>query len=71
MIIDAKLNKNDLYAVDSTYLSKSNVAVFPHIHCSTLARSGFFLRSSLGHLPRASMIYLAKDGFGEKRMTTN
>ena len=69
--IDTKLDKDSLYAADSSYLSKSNIAVIPRIQCSIMAQSVFFLYISLGHMFKASMIYIANDGSGEKGMITN
>ena len=71
MIMDAKLNSDGLYAADTSYLSKSNVAVFPRIECATLAQAVYFLHCSLGHMPKSALLYLAKDGCGERKMVTN
>ena len=71
MIIDAKLNNDGLYAAESSYLSKSNVAVFPRIECNTLAQAIYFLHCSLGHMPKSALLYLVKDGCGERKMVTN
>ena len=71
MIMDAKLNSDGLYAADTSYLSKSNVAVFPRIECATLAQAVYFLHCSLGHMPKSALLYLAKDGCGEGKMVSN
>ena len=71
MIMDAKLNVDGLYAADTSHMSKSNIVVFPRIECSTLAQAVYFLHCSLGHMPTSSLIYLTKDGCGERKMINN